>query len=240
MSEGPKYPNQQLRSVSLETYFPGRMRVFGVLGDIQAAVEHSFPNLFVPNMQPGEALALRPFQLRDTSQARSLAIAVNQVTFVSFAYPGYDSFSAEAVPLIRTALDMIEPRIMSRVVYRYENEVGLEREPGGSLAFERAMPGVVPEVFKSDAHKGPARAINAAFEHGWEEGGQQGARGFHAWTEDSGGMTVFRMSVFGSVEGCNVAELEQATAKAHEVGESLFEDLISDQFREFISSTNQE
>ncbi len=236
MGSGPKYPNQQLRSVSLETYFPGELGSFSRFGAVQEALRESLPNLFVPNLQPGEPVALRPFQLRDVEQTKSLALAVNQATYVSFRYPGYDSFAAEAVPMVAGALAHLNPTKLNRVVYRYENELGIAREAKGELGIERIFPGVISNVFVQGDMAGPAKALDTAVEHAWQADGFEGARGFHARTENVGSSLVFKLTVFGAVEGCAVADLDRAAATAHRVGISLFEALISPAFREFISA----
>ncbi len=239
MGSGPKYPNQQLRSVSLETYFPGELRSLSAFGAIQEALRGSLPNLFVPNLQLGEAVALRPFQLRDAEQTKSLALAVNQATFVSFAYPGYEAFAAEAVPAVAYALSELKPGKLNRVVYRYENELGIAREAQGALGVGRIFPEILPKVFSEGDLAGSAIAINSATEHAWQADGLMGARGFHARTEDVGNSLIFKITVFGAVEGCAIADLERATAMAHKVGIGLFEALISPAFREFISANKQ-
>ena len=236
MAKGPKYPNQQLRSVSLETYFPGRLGAYAVLGDIQADVEKTLPNLFVPNFQPGDAAALRPFQMRDSGQQRSLAVAVNQVTYVGFVYPGYAAFIEEALPIVQTALDRIKPATLNKVVYRYENEIGMARDESKNLAVDLTFPGVLPSLVGG----GHTRAVNAAFEQGWQSDELHGARGFHARVEEDGGATVFKVTVFGSVDSCEVVKLRTAADEAHRIGFELFESLISDGFREFISSNSGE
>jgi uncharacterized protein (TIGR04255 family) len=239
MAIGPKYPNQQLRSVSLEAYFPGELRALSAFGEIQDALRDKLPNLFVPNVQAGEAVALRPFQLRDADQTRSLALAVNQATFVSFAYPGYESFATDAVPAVSQALARLKPAKLNRVVYRYENELGLAREANGGLGIERIFPGVLPKVFVDGGLASPATVINAASEHAWQAEGLEGARGFHARTEDVGASLIFKITVFGAVDDCSVSDLERATAMAHRVGVDLFEALISPGFRDFISANTQ-
>jgi uncharacterized protein (TIGR04255 family) len=240
MGSGPKYPNQQLRSVSLETYFPGELGAFSKFGAVQGALRESLPNLFVPNLQPGEPVALRPFQLRDVEQTRSLALAVNQATYISFRYPGYDSFAEEAVAIVASALAHLEPAKLNRVVYRYENELGIAREANGELGIERIFPGVISNVFVEGDMFGAAKALDIAAEHAWRAEGFEGARGFHARTEDVGASLVFKLTVFGAVEGCAVADLDRAAAIAHRVGFSLFEALISPAFREFISANQGE
>lgn len=239
MSGGPKYPNQQLRSVSLETYFPGELRAFAVFGEIQEALRTVLPHLFVPNVQSGEAVALRPFQLRDAEQMNSLALAVNQATFVSFAYPGYELFSGQAIPIVAHALNLLKLTKLNRVVYRYENEIGIARDAEAVLGIERIVPEIFPRIFVDGAFAGPAKAINLTSEHAWQADGWKGAQGFHARTEDVGASLIFKLTVFGAVDGCSVSDLEQAAATAHRVGVGLFEALISPAFREFISANAQ-
>lgn len=240
MASGPRYPNQQLQSVSLETYFPGRLRVLSALGEVQDAVEAEFPNLFVPNVQPGEAVALRPFQLRDAVQKKSLAIAVNQATFVSFDYPGYEAFAAEGVRLLAVALGAIGPRQLNRVVFRYENVIGMSRHDDGTLPAEAIFPGIVPSVFGGQPGARPAKTINSAYEHPCSAAQFKGVRGFHARAEDVEGVTAFKLTVFGAVENCATGALAEATAAAHEIGFTLFEQLISEPFRTFISSSRRD
>lgn len=240
MGDGPKYPNQQLRSVSLETYFPGELRALSALGNIQDAVRETFPNLFVPHVQPGEAPALRPFQLRNADQSKSLAVAVNQATYVSFAYPGHTAFATEAVPILAIALNALKPSQLNRVVYRYENELGLSRDAEGSLGIERIFPAIIPRVFAEGPLAGPCMAVNSALEHVWQEHGRSGACGFHARAEGTGITTVLKITVFGTVENCAIADLDKAAAAAHRVGVGLFEALISTEFRDFISASSKE
>jgi len=240
MADGPKYPNQQLRSVSLETYFPGRLNVARVLGDIQDLVEDRLPNLYVPNLVPGEAPALRPVQLRDSPLRRSLAVAINQATYVAFDYPGFDAFARESVATLSAALAKIRPRKLNRVVYRYENEVGIGRDENGILPLDRLFPGLIPQVFAGTPDSGRMKTANSSCEQAWEDDGYRGVRGFQAMIEDTGNLTVLRIMIFGAVEDTQVSTLRESTDLAHRVGVSLFESMISQEFRTFISSNRGE
>lgn len=232
MPAGPKYPNQQLRSVSLEAYFAGRLGAVAVFGAVQDAVAAKLPLLFVPNVQPGEASALRPFQLRDPDHKRSLALAVNQVTYVAFEYPGFEAFRDEAIPLITEALGTIGVKRLNRVVYRYENEVGVTRESDGSIPLRRVFPNAIPAVLGS----GNCRTVDATFETRWEDTGSHGVQGFHARVEPANGGDALKVSVFAAMENTNLDALNGAAAKAHGIAFALFESLISEEFRNLISA----
>ena len=216
---GPKYPNQQLRSVSLETFFPGRLSAYAVLGQVQDAVIDRLPNLFVPNAQDGDALALRPFQLRDEFQKRSLAIAVNQVSFVSFDYPGADAFLEESIELVTKALTIVSPPTLSRVVYRYENQLGVARESDGTVAIEKLFPGVLP----GGAAAVTCAAIDSKVEGRWQRGDAHGNVGHHVRVEQELGLELLRVQVFASVEAPAISALQSASHLAHDVALEHFE-----------------
>ena len=232
-SAGPKYPNQQLRSVSLETFFSGRLRAMSAIADIQERLRGTYPNLFVPNASLGHAPALQPYQLRDATGRKSVAISVNQASFVIFDYPGHQAFLREALDVLPEVHRAIGVDALDRVVYRYENELGIgRRAPANPVAL--AFPGVVPTVFAGDPAR--TRGLNSTAEQTWKEAPWTGASGFQVQTQDIEGTTVLRVVVFGTVEAVDAGRLPEAARKAHEMGVGLFESLISDSFRQFIES----
>jgi uncharacterized protein (TIGR04255 family) len=149
-------------------------------------------------------------------------------------------FFQEAIPILSNSLTAIAPKKLNRVVYRYENEVGLGRDERGELPIHRLFPGIFPNVFTTGGQASGIKVINSSCEQSWEDVGFKGVRGFQANTEDSGVQTVFRITIFGAVEDVTVADLDKAVGSAHQVGESLFEDMISSEFREFIGSSKGE
>lgn len=232
----PKYANQQLRSVTLEVNFSGQLGTYAVLGSIQEAFADAFPLVFVPQVQSGDAVALRPFQLRSESQHRSIAVAVNQASFIAFSYEGFDSFSLEGFGVLEPILRLIKPKALTKVVYRYENEIGVSADARGFIGVERVFPGAIPAVFDGKQ----TRLLNAAYEHGWNDGTFSGVYGLHARTEDPSGMKVLKVQTFASAEDCRVDQLRQATGAVHRVAVDLFEDIISPAFRDLIRSGNAE
>jgi uncharacterized protein (TIGR04255 family) len=165
---------------------------------------------------------------------------VNQATLTSFDYPGYAAFAGEAVPLLTAVLRGIKPRKLNRVVFRYENVIGMSRDDDGTLPAEAVFPGIIPKVFDPSRGATPANSINSAYEHTCSAGRYKGVRGFHARAEDGDGFTTFKVTVFGAVEKCEILELAAATEVAHDIGYRLFEQLISDSFRKLISSSRRE
>lgn len=221
----PKYPNQQLKSVSMELFFPGQLEVFGCLGEIQRDVSGDLTQLFVPNIQPGEAPALRPFQLRNEAGTRSLALAVNQASFIAFQeYPGFEAFRDEGLPILARALERMGVRMLTRVRYAYENEIGLPDQGGfdvGSL-----FPGVI-------AREAPSRVL-APFHSSadWVLSGDQ--VGFQAQIDPAG--SALTVTVSSAAKGpLDAGALKAALDRVHGQAIELFEKLISAEFRRVIS-----
>lgn len=181
--------------------------------------------LFVPNIQPGEAPALRPFLLRNEAGTRSLALAVNQASYIAFhEYPGFEAFRDEGWPILVRVLERMHVRTLTRVGYSYENEIGLPDQEGfdvGSL-----FPGVI-------AREAPRRVM-APFHSSmhWILSGDQ--VGFQAQIDPAG--STLRVTVSSMARGdLDVGSLKGTLERVHRQAVELFEKLISDEFRKLIS-----
>lgn len=235
MSTGPKYPNQQLRSVSIETFFPGRFAALVRADSIQSSVGKRLPNLFVPHAKEGEALALQPYQLRDNKQTRSLAVAANQVSYVAFdTYPGYPSFKGEALPLLSETLAICEVDTLSRVSYRYENEVFLQRTefgmPVDQILDLTQLPPWMPQKFHE---------LRLA----WSEQRKPMVLAFELAIEGDAGQPygTLRFSIRALLDQPSlVADLDSTVDAVHDLALDAFEKMICEQFREHIMSPGDE
>lgn len=229
MSTGPLYPNQQLRCVSLEAYFPGRFNAVSNFGAVQDEFSTRFPQLFVPNAQVGEAPTLRPYQLRDEAQKVSLALAINQATYISFDYPGFTAFSNEAFEVLDKTLTLLGISELSRVVYRYENEVGISRDGAGILPVNEIIQLETGSWLRSDS----LMSVDIACEHAWPE--RSGATRVHLRAEPPNEPDVLRLSIAATVAPCGRAEkLREFGALAHEHAAGMFEAMVTSGFRDFI------
>jgi uncharacterized protein (TIGR04255 family) len=224
---GPLYPNQQLKSVSIETFFGGQLSVLGGLADVQARFREELPQLFVPNAQEGEALALRPYQLRNAKSTRSLAIALNQATYIGFDYPGFQEFFDEALPVLSEALNLLGISDLQRVAYRYENEIGIARDerlrfPIGSV-LRLEMPAWCGSEFTE-------------IDFGWQCLWEKGQIGTTVRIEHANGFDVLKISLVAVVVPAGpVALLSDHVKLAHNEARVRFESMITEEFRKYIS-----
>lgn len=235
---GPKYPNQQLRSVSVEVFFPGKLSALMAMGTIQDRFSAEFPNLFVPNIHPGEAVALRPYQLRPEDGSRSLALAANQATLIAFSYPGFEVFRDEVTTVLDFVLAEVNPKHISRLVYRYENSVGVTRDD------EKALPvqGLFPAVISPLAGEEGLRSVDSAFEWNWQQEEYSGVEGVHLRADPAvpGRGETLTFSCYCAVEGTPTAphspkDLTKLVEATHKRSCALFERSISAGYRSYIS-----
>ncbi len=137
---GSPYVNQTVKAVRLEAFFRGHFDVLPRFGIVQTRLREQFPDLLVPNVTGiGEPLALRPFQLRNKASADALGLAIHQVSYVSWSYPGFEKFGERAVGLMSGALKDLQIDQLERVNFQYDNELGIPRLPDGSLPLDQLL-----------------------------------------------------------------------------------------------------
>lgn len=233
---GPLYANQQLKSVSLETFFRGRAAALGRLELVQQEFDERLPNLFVPNAIPGHALSLQPFQLRSTEDGlgESLAIAVNHVGYASFDYPGFKEFSRAGLEILYRTNELIGVTDLTRVVFRYENLIAVERQSNGVLSLGE----ILKPVFE------PGRGENPGFvalKADWSEKWNRGILEVSLGVENADGVDMLRLRIAAMVNPAGgIGNLSDFSGDAHDCARSCFESLITDEFREVLRGASEE
>ncbi len=233
---GPRYPNQQLRAVALETYFRGRFSMLNALEKVQAEFGDRFPNLFVPHAQHGASPALQPFQLRSAQLDETLGVAVNQASYVSFDYPGSDRFLASAAALLPRVLELGGVQKLERVVYRYENEIGLSRDADRVIPLQQLV-NIAPPPGCGSADEGVI-----GMEMAWTTRWSHGLLNVQAAVDEAPGPAgaVLRLTIAATVSPAGPPEqLATYASQAHGRALAAFEALITPTFREFLVGSDE-
>lgn len=236
-SKGPRYPNQQLMAVGLETFFRGRFSAQVNLPLVQKEFAERLPDLYVPNAKPGQAIALQPSQLCDEEQSRTLAIATNQASYVcKSAYPGFAAFSVEAIATLTKTLELLEIPVLQRVGYRYENEIGISRDEDELLPIDRVLS---VKGLPDWCGGGRCNEVDLQFRRPWE-GGSTGVR-IAVENEKRDGREVLRITIVAICDPAGgVAQLRRFADAAHQEAYATFEGMITDDFREFLQQERGE
>ena len=230
MSKGPKYPNQQLQSVTFETFFRGRLDAPTRMGDVQREFESRLPDLFVPTVKTGEPLALRPFQLRDTASTRSLAISFNQASFVAFDYPGFESFRDESLEVVERTLEVMGVDELTRVAYVYDNAIEIPARDNGVMPLDLILKLDFPEWMGRDGF--------AQLDLEWKRPHSTGAVMGKLFQEREGPVPVLRLFLRAEAEpGGARGDLRKQIEATHSLASGMFDSVITDRFRDFLSRT---
>lgn len=220
---GEIYPNQQLALVTLHVGFAGRFAALTRLDEFQDSLGGEFPRLYVPHVSDGEAVALKPYQLRSESGHEMLAVAVNALTYGAYVYPGSEKFLARAVPLLTQALSLFGVRDLHRVVYRYENQIGIQRVDG-VLALDR----VLNKERLAPMPLTQVRALNLE----WLQATDNGELFTKIHVQNEDGVEVLHVDLAAAmIPGGDVSALLASAKSAHDVAAARFEAMISDDFR---------
>jgi uncharacterized protein (TIGR04255 family) len=203
------------------------------MGEVQREFEDRLSNLFVPTVEPGEPLALRPYQLRDPTESRSLALSFNQATYVAFDYPGYEEFGAEAVRVLGRALELLRVEDLTRVVYFYDNAIDLPVEKGGKLPLHLLLNLDFPNWLGQDDFS----QLHLEWRRLWERGFVMGK----VFQETSDGRVTLRMQLRAGAEpGGDAKELATQVEATHARACELFDSMVTDRFRAFLSTSPEQ
>jgi hypothetical protein len=225
------YANQQLRSVSLQCFFRGKFSVFAELAAIQREIGGRFPQLFVPNAQPGAAPALQPYELRGEQEA--LRLALNQASYVSLEYPGHEKFLANAIPLLQHVLGRFGVDLLERVAYVYDNAVGISRGPDGGFALDAVLDrACLPPWADAESFQTFELDLAGKWARGWKSTQI-------ALKADAVGVLKMQIATF-VMPGVATADLGDAAVAAHDEALATFEKMISEKFRSYISGGEAE
>lgn len=125
------YPNQPLSDVACEVRFKGEMQVECQRYLFWDKIRGEYPDILVPQLQDGQAVALQHYKFRDPASNRSVAVALNSLAFSEMKYSGHKSFIAEFDRLV-TIFHATYPSIgkITRVGWRYVNVMPFSRENG--------------------------------------------------------------------------------------------------------------
>lgn len=229
----PTYANQQLRSVSLETYFRGRLSYRDAAGRVQRRVEKELPHLFVPNSRPDAASDLQAYQLRSDNGEKTVALAVNQVTYVSRSYPGHEQFCRDALSFIPAALGDYGVEQLERVVYRYENEVAITRDEREVIPVNKVLKLSNLPWWRAD----DLTDVNCT----WTQHTPHGRLGIRVAVEGDGTAEKMLISIISMIiPGGPVGTLAHLARQAHDSARAWFEGAITDDFRAYIKGDSDE
>ncbi|HEX8756596.1 MAG TPA: TIGR04255 family protein, partial [Steroidobacteraceae bacterium] len=114
------YPNQPLSNVACEARFPGDLQVECERVKFWDRIRDQYPQIEVPKVAQGEALALQGYRFRTPEPDRSVTVALNSLSYSEAKYRGHRLFIEEYLRLAAIFHELF-PRVqqLSRFGWRY-------------------------------------------------------------------------------------------------------------------------
>jgi uncharacterized protein (TIGR04255 family) len=122
-----RLPNSPLAEVVFEIRFPGHFSVLAGLGRFQDSISSEFGSLFVPRLEAGEPIALKPFRWTSADGLHSVHAALHLFSFTSKKYTVFDEFKSHAHGYLTRFFAVYRPPKLTRLGLRYINLLPLDR-----------------------------------------------------------------------------------------------------------------
>lgn len=221
------YPNSPLRDVACEIRFPGEMEVETNRHVFWNKIRERYCDILVPKAQLDIAPALQHYRFRDSQRQRLLGVALNRFAFSESEYSGHESFIGEFFSLADTFCSCYPGLTkLNRVGWRYINVIPYVREGAfvpvaKFLKAELSIPQpVFPECSGFDirisAHQSPKVNVRIAS------------------TAHPEYAILLDIDVVFEEQAIPFDDYKGRVQAAREVGRHQFEELITDDYRQYL------
>lgn len=225
------YPNSPLLEVAFEVRFAGEPSVEARRHEFFEKIRKDYPDVFVPNPHEGVAPALQSYRFRQEEAGAQVLIAINSFSFVHSNYRGHAQLISEAIRLYQLLTSTVTIERITRVGWRYVNAIPFSRE-GGEIPlnrFLREAPVVLP------GSRSGFKKINLRASTSYKDV-DAAIRLESALHEDNENeVLIFDIDVFKMFDKSDKQpNVNRMANHLHEVGREIFEDSITEPYRQYL------
>lgn len=226
------YPNSPLVEVVFEIRFPGELQVECQRHLFWERIKDDYPTIKVPHPTPEKALALVPYKFVRKDKQMTIMVAINSLALSATTYPGFKEFKKEFLRIHNLFGETFKLKKLKRAGWRYINVIPFVREDGlipisQFLKLGFKLPSSIPERFK---------ALSLTFD-AKTEGGSITTRLDTLVREDGGQEAIlldFDYGKDGNGNELRFSDVEKYIDEGHSFTRQLFEDLITDGYRQYL------
>jgi uncharacterized protein (TIGR04255 family) len=224
---GPEYPNSPLTNVVFEIRFPGEPAIECHRDQFFAVARDEFPSVYVPKLQPGEAVALSPYHFR-RSDGSALLTALNLFAYNTVTYPGFDRFRVEVLRWISVFAEQFKIGKLTRTGLRYINVV---RYPPTEQFPVSSFFDVTVKLGMMESAAFNKFALSAVIPT--SSGGQLTVQ-IHEVPDGNGEPAIVLDFDYAMAGDLHVSRIEEYLDNSHAETKRLFEGLLTDKYRNFL------
>lgn len=227
------YPNSPLVEVACEVRFPGNLTVECERHKFWRLIRDEYPRMNVPHPDPAKAMALSHFRFESEDGRRTVMLALNSFVVTAKQYPGFAEFRKEFLRLYRLFGRVFDIQDITRAGWRYINVIPFVREHGlvpvsQFLRLGLRLPEMIPEQFDRLSVAFTARS----------SGGTIATR-LETMQRKDGGQEALLLDFDYSKtpldgEKLKFARVPRYIDEAHMYTRQLFEQMITDDYRDYL------
>jgi len=223
------YPNQPLIEVVCEARFPADMAIECRKDLFYAKIKNKYSEILVPQVQMGKAMPLEAYRFEKKDRSAGVMLAINKLSFYEKKYEGHKKFIREFMRLASLLGETYSISKIDRLGWRYINLIPFTREDGivplkRFLTVSLNVPNGMSEKFENLSmvfiSKVAGGSITTKIESAMRGDKQQEA-------------LVLDFD-FAMTANLNFSKLGDSVKTAHEHTRTLFESLITDQYRQYL------
>ncbi len=223
------YPNSPLIEVVFEIRFPGEMAIECRRHEFWDLVRDVYPRILIPTVRPGTAIPLEPYRFEREDGKAGIMTAMNRLAMYTRAYQGFRAFKAEFLRIHALFGKCFHVDRLNRAGWRYVNVIPFAREDGlvplkQFLNIGLRLPPIVPERF---------RALSLAFSAG-TDGGSVTTKLDQLTDPRSQQEALLLDFDYGKEAELRFADVEAYMNEAHDYTRSLFEQMITADYRRYL------
>ncbi|MBE9570181.1 MAG: TIGR04255 family protein [Proteobacteria bacterium] len=223
------YPNSPLVEVVCEIRFPGELVVECRRDEFYEKTRNKYPTILVPRAGDGAANSLTPYRFENDARTAGIMLALDRFSFYEKDYSGHKQFIKEFSRLAKLLVETFPLRGLNRVGWRYINIIPFNREDGivplqRFVSIGVSLPEGVSKQFENLSivfmSKVPDGTITTRIESMIKPDDQQEAL-----------LLDFDFTI---TEKLVLSRISSYVRKAHEQTRALFENLITDDYRQYL------
>lgn len=229
-TESPEvYPRAPLVEVVFEIRFPGEPAVECRRDELFEFIRREFPKVRVPEASAQDHFKFRTYQYASDDGAFTVMSGLNTLVYSSKRYTGFAEFKKQLTPIFTFFIERFKLHALRRFGFRYINAIPFSRENGSIplSKFFKSQLAVSPEI--------PTELEQCAFMLVQKSGEGhvitrvEGLK--HQKAEEEAILLDIDYFREGGLEASKIGEYLEVS---HSGAKYFFENIITDQYREFL------
>lgn len=223
------YPNSPLVEVVCEIRFPAELVIECRRDDYYEKIRDTYPMILVPHVEKGMANPLAPYRFENSGRTAGIMLALNRFALYDKDYSGHKQFINEFTRLAKILAETYPLRKLERVGWRYINIIPFSREEGVVPLRRFVAAGIRLPDGMSDQFENLSIVFISSVSDGTIT-----TRIESIIRPDDQQEALLLDFDFAMTEKLAPSKIGSHVKKAHKQTRALFENLITDEYRQYL------